>query len=70
MIFPERNAEEFAKCLRTLMTERAALEVCGERTKMGRARVSLAAVAKKMAATLKRLRSCSEERLTSPAGLL
>ena len=53
LIFPERNAEEFAKCLRSLMTQKELREKYAEngRKWVGR-EVSLAAVATKMATTL------------------
>jgi glycosyltransferase involved in cell wall biosynthesis len=53
LIFPERNASEFAKSLRTLMTQKELRRKYSENgRKWVEREVSLAAVAKKMAATL------------------
>ena len=53
LVFPERNASEFAKGLRSLMTQRELREKYAENgRKWVEREVSLAAVARKMAATL------------------
>jgi glycosyltransferase involved in cell wall biosynthesis len=53
LIFPERNAAEFAKCLRSLMTQKELRQKLAENGRRWvEQEVSLAAVAKKMAATL------------------
>ncbi len=53
LVFPERNVSEFAKCLRSLMTQRELREKYAENgRKWVEREVSLAAVARKMAATL------------------
>ncbi len=53
LIFPERNADELAKCLRTLMTQSELREKYAENgRKWVEREVSLAAVARKMTGTL------------------
>ena len=53
LIFPEKNAGEFAKCLRRMITDKDLRKKFGENgRKWAESEVSLAAVAKRMAATL------------------
>ena len=56
LIFPEKNAAEFAKCLRQMITQKDLRQKLGENgRKWVESEVSLSAVAKKMAATLERI---------------
>jgi glycosyltransferase involved in cell wall biosynthesis len=53
LIFPEKNAAEFAKCLRQMITQKDLRQKLGENgRKWVESEVSLSAVAKKMATTL------------------
>ena len=56
MIFPEKNAGEFAKCLRRMITDKDLRKKFGENgRKWAQSEVSLSAVAKRMAATVEEI---------------
>jgi glycosyltransferase involved in cell wall biosynthesis len=56
LVFPEKDAAEFAKCLRKMITQKDSRQKFGENgRKWVESEVSLSAVAKKMAATLEQV---------------